>query len=98
VALETETSLTPEEEWVALTVCFDRVANILRDHAELGPDANQFFEGLKESFSALAAMCHSKDLRVPDPKYFCCCRDPEAEPAICIIHAAMALGKMDDSE
>lgn len=94
VVAEPEGSLSPDQEWEVLSVCFDEVAETLKAAAGFDgemTEANRFFDGLKEAFGAALAFASANGLRAPDPMYFCCCEEPDAERAICVIHGAMAL-------
>ena len=98
MVVSTDVPSAEELEWVALLVCFDSVAEALKARAHFsGGDlaARLVYDGLREAFAALAGYASVGGLRAPDPNGFCCCKEPEAQGAICIIHAALAIRSMD---
>lgn len=84
------TTETLEDRWSVMSACFDTVVDQMSAWSE-SESERRFFEGLKEAFAAVSWLCINGNVEVPEPTFFCICDDPDADGAICIIHAAMAI-------
>jgi len=76
--------------WQSIVTLSELVASAITDDHE-GDQMCRFVVGLQEMIAALAALCATAEIKIPDVDFFCCCGDDRNEGTICVIHGGLAV-------